>query len=190
MRAPVLALMLAVVSSTAMAQSVQDQINAVDAVQERRRQAEDAALAAQQAAQAGQLEETRREHQRQEGVTRNRMEAVAVKERVRQASADADKQRDQGYEDKLRALEIEERTLRLQADRGVVARENEYIDRDLQQRAAETDITKSRADVVRSEADANRSISTGIKTYLDHAATPQRGRYKPETYETAAEPMH
>ena len=72
----------------------------------------------------------------------------------------ADKLRDQNYEDQLRALEIEQKKLDLQSEQAKVARSNEYIDQDLKSEAAKTDF-------VQSQADANRNVSSGIKTLLE-----------------------
>jgi hypothetical protein len=63
-------------------------------------------------------------------------------------------------EDEAHALEIEERKLRLQTLKAKADRSNDYIDAELRSSAA-------KADVVQSEADANRNISSGTKALLE-----------------------
>lgn len=70
-----------------------------------------------------------------------------------------DKSRDQAFEDQLRLLEIEERKSELEAKKARVARANDFIDHELKRYNAETD-------VVQSEADATRNVSSGTKDML------------------------
>lgn len=132
---------------------LQSQIDAVYNAQERNRRAEQAAWEAQQ-------EAIRRETARQNAIARGRAEAAAAAQRAQQAAIEADKKRNESYEDQLRDLNIQRQKLQLQAEKARADRENEFIDQDLQRRAASTD-------VVRSEADANRNVSSGVKNYLD-----------------------
>lgn len=60
--------------------------------------------------------------------------------------------REESFEDELRALELEERRLALQAKKAKVVRANDYIDAELRDSAARTD-------VIQSEADATRNVS-------------------------------
>ena len=102
-----------------MAQSLQDQINAVDA-----------AVTEQQAGEA-------KEHKRQ------------------QANLAAQRAAREQRENKLRDMQVESMSLDLDAKRARVKRSNEFVDQELKRQAAETD-------VIQSEADANRNISSGI----------------------------
>lgn len=68
--------------------------------------------------------------------------------------------RAEAREDEAHALAIEERKLRLQTLKAKADRSNEYIDAELRSSAA-------KADVVQSEADANRNISSGAKALLE-----------------------
>jgi lipid II:glycine glycyltransferase (peptidoglycan interpeptide bridge formation enzyme) len=79
-----------------------------------------------------------------------------------EATAEADKKRDQTYEDQLRALDVQEKMLELKAKQAKVARANDYIDQDLNRSRAETDEIQSRAD-------AARNISSGEKSFLNQA---------------------
>jgi len=68
--------------------------------------------------------------------------------------------REEGFEDELRALELEERRLALQAKRARTARANDYIDAELRDSAARTD-------VIQSEADSARNVTSGAKSLLE-----------------------
>jgi hypothetical protein len=59
-------------------------------------------------------------------------------------------------------LDIQEKMLQLKADQAKVARANDYIDQDLNRSRAETD-------VIQSQADATRNISSGEKSFLNQA---------------------
>ena len=72
--------------------------------------------------------------------------------------------RAEAREDEAHALAIEERKLRLQTLKAKADRSNDYIDAELRSRAA-------KADVVQSEADANRNISSGTKALLEDTGT-------------------
>jgi DNA-binding helix-hairpin-helix protein with protein kinase domain len=151
--------------------SLTDQINAVDAAQKRREDDERAAQAAQRAAQ--QTYERRLAEQRRASAaaeaSRRAEEAQAQKQREdaawaeqqrKEAEALSDKQREQQYQDQLRALDLEEKTLRIEAQKARVARTNEYIDQELKEKSARTD-------VIQSTADSSRNISSGAKTFLE-----------------------
>ncbi|KJZ45843.1 MULTISPECIES: DUF5384 family protein [Pseudomonas] len=68
--------------------------------------------------------------------------------------------REEGFEDELRALDLEERRLALQAKRARTARANDYIDAELRDSAARTD-------VIQSEADSARNVTSGAKSLLE-----------------------
>jgi hypothetical protein len=77
--------------------------------------------------------------------------------------------REEGYEDELRALELEERRLALQAKRARTARANDYIDAELRDSAARTD-------VIQSEADSARNVTSGTKSLLEDAGKAEVNR--------------
>jgi hypothetical protein len=68
--------------------------------------------------------------------------------------------RAEAREDEAHALDIEERKLKLQTLKAKADRSNDYIDAELRSSAA-------KADVVQSEADANRTISSGTRALLE-----------------------
>jgi hypothetical protein len=136
---------------------LQDQINAVGAVQDRE--------------EARRMEWLREQAARQERAAAQQRAAQVARERARAAAAQAahdealaDKRRDQQFEDRMRELEIREKELELKKLEARAKREDEFIDRDLAHQRAETD-------VVQSQADANREVSSGVKTYLQQSGT-------------------
>jgi hypothetical protein len=80
----------------------------------------------------------------------------------RYAAARADRLREQSYTDRLRSIQIQEEQTQLEMDKARAARANAYVDQELSRDKAETD-------VIQSNADANRSVSAGIKTYLGNS---------------------
>ena len=143
-------------------QSLQDQINAVDQAQQQQEGRQRAAYDAQQA-------ELRRERQEQLAAERGRIAAAAAVQKQRDEAALADKQRNQAYDDQLRELNIERQKAVLSALKARADRENDYINADLARQSAQTDVVKSEAERTRSEADANRNVSSGVKNYLDQS---------------------
>ena len=150
----VVALLFITVSATA--QTLTDQINAVDAAQQQNAAVQQQRAAEEQAVVDAKQAELRRAIQQQNA-------AAATKQKQKAEAAEADKKRDQSYEDQLRDLEVQRQALELQAGKNYVNRQNDYIDQELQKNAAETDVIKS-------EAEANRNISSGAKTYLENSA--------------------
>jgi hypothetical protein len=150
------------IPSGAFAQTLQDQINSVYQAQQQEEARQRAAYDAQQA-------ELRRERQGQISAERARIAAAAALQKQRADEAQADKQRNQAYDDQLRELNLERQKTALEAEKARAARENDYINADLAHRSAETDVVKSEADRTRSEADANRNVSAGMKNYLDQS---------------------
>ena len=139
------------------AQTLQQQIDSVYAVQEQQDAARRSAWDARQAALRAQQ---RQEH----AAERAQQEASAARQRARNAAIAAEQARNTSYEDKLRAQELEMRSLALKAEQTRIGRENDYIDAELARRKAETD-------VVQSNADANRELASGLKTYLGKPTT-------------------
>ncbi|WP_428395959.1 DUF5384 family protein [Lichenicoccus sp.] len=78
-------------------------------------------------------------------------------------------------------MEIQQETLHLQAEKNLVARENEYIDRDLAQKSADTDVT-------RSLADSNRNLSLGMKTLLEKTGDAEVTQAAQPSVRTSAPP--
>ena len=119
--------------TTASAQNVTDQIDAVYRAQQREQLRQDQyqrALADQQARMAVQRQ--------------------------------AERNRDRLYQDQLRTMELEQRRLQVQRLRAQTAREGDFIDRELKRIDAETEMLKS-------QADSNRNVSEGTKSYLTKA---------------------
>jgi hypothetical protein len=85
---------------------------------------------------------------------------AAAKRQVQEAENQRVRSREESFEDELRALELEERRLELQAKRARTARANDYIDAELRESAAKTD-------VIQSDADASRNLSSGTKALLE-----------------------
>jgi type II secretory pathway pseudopilin PulG len=134
-------------------QSLHDQINAVDDVQE---QSEADARAAQDLRQR----QWDAQQQAASAVAQQRRAAIEDMQRQKQAEAASDKKRDEEYEDKLRAIDLQEKTLQIEAQKARVVRSNDYIDQELKEKAAETDVIKSKAD-------STRNISEGTKSLLE-----------------------
>ena len=155
----------------ALAQSLSDQINAVAAAEDQEKAAEQAAIAAQQQQQRrvdarhdNEIRQAKREqqalHAQAAAAARAREEELVDEARVKTTEAAADKKRDQTYDDKLREIDLEEKLASLQADKARAARANDFIDRELAQKSAETDVTKS-------QADATRNVTSGEKALLE-----------------------
>lgn len=133
--------------------SLNDQINAVSAVQDQNE-------AAQEAAQQQQARRWEEQQKAAQAVAAQRQAAARAYQQQKEAEALAEKKRDQDYQDKLRDLDIQAKTLDVAAEKARVARSNEYIDEELKEKAAQTDVIKSKAD-------STRDISEGTKTLLE-----------------------
>jgi hypothetical protein len=94
---------------------------------------------------------------------------AAAKRQVQEAENQRVRSREESFEDELRALELEERRLELQAKRARTARANDYIDAELRESAAKTD-------VIQSDADASRNLSTGTKALLEDSGKAEVNR--------------
>ena len=77
--------------------------------------------------------------------------------------------REEGFEDEVRAMDLEERRLALQAKRARAARTNDYIDAELRDSAARTD-------VIQSEADSARNVTSGAKSLLEDTGKAEVNR--------------
>lgn len=124
------------------------------------KQREDAAAAVQKQHEETAAATQQRREQAAAVAQQKREEMALTEQKKKEEEIIADKRRQQEYEDKLRDLEIQQRTVAVQADKAKLARVNEYIDQDLKAKAAITD-------VVQSDADATRNISAGTKTLLE-----------------------
>jgi membrane protein involved in colicin uptake len=136
MKKTICTLLIAFASPASFSQSLQDQISAVN-----------------NAFQANQ----NAEQQRQNDIKRQAAEAQAKRDAqaAEQAKIAArERARNQAYEDEQRLLNLEERRAQVAASKAQAKRANDYIDADLKKKNAQ-------ADLVQSEADANRNISKG-----------------------------
>ena len=77
--------------------------------------------------------------------------------------------REEVFEDEQRALDLEERRLAIQAKRARAARTNDYIDAELRNDAARTD-------VIQAEADSARNMTSGAKSLLEDAGKAEVNR--------------
>jgi len=121
-----------------------------------------------QAAAAQQRAESRDAAARQQRAAAQRAAAqqAAVRQQAQAVENKRVQTREEGFEDELRALELEERRLNLQAKKAKVARSNDYIDAELRDSAARTD-------VIQSNADSARNVTSGAKSLLEDAGTAE-----------------
>ena len=117
--------------TTASAQNVTDQIDAVYRAQQR-------------------------EQLRQEQYQR----ALADQQARMAAQRHAERNRDRLYQDQLRTMELEQRRLQVQRLRAQTAREGDFIDRELKRIDAETEMLKSLADSNRNVSEGTKSYLT------------------------------
>lgn len=149
-------LMLCLVSTvfSSFAASVQDQISAIAAAES----------AAKAEAKQRQDAEGDKWQQQQKTEQARRAKAAAAKKAERErtlAEKKADKKRDQDFVDQLRQLEIQRQKLAIERESARMKRENEFIDQELNQ-------SKATTDVIQPHADANH-LSEGDKS-LESAA--------------------
>ncbi|HCR85795.1 MAG TPA: hypothetical protein DIV86_03870 [Alphaproteobacteria bacterium] len=138
MRYIVLTLTLGLISTSAYSQSLADQINAVDKSYQHEQSSAEAA------------------NRKAIAAERARKVEAQAREAAKQKAQDKLLKRDLSYEDELRKVELENLKLELQARRTRVERSNEFIDQELKEQAAGTDLIQSNADAV-------RNISDGVK---------------------------
>ena len=133
-------------------------------IEQQTKQAEAAAEAErlrQAAAERSREEARSAADRRQRAVAQQAAQQRALEQRKTQETEHKRVQtREEGFEDELRALELEERRLALQAKRARTARANDYIDAELRDSAARTD-------VIQSEADSARNVTSGAKSLLE-----------------------
>lgn len=150
-------------SSSCFASTLQDQLSAVAQAEQQGRTAERQQFDTQKE-QQDQKERLERQRRVNEIASANKKATIAAAERKSQrekieVEANADKKRDQGYDDELRSLEIQKQKLALAREDARTKRENDYIDQELKNQAAHTD-------VIQSNADSNRNISEGGKDLM------------------------
>lgn len=100
---------------------------------------------------------------------------IAAAQRAKQAAAQAaarqakenerlaDKARDQNYEDELRALALEEKRMELAHKKAMLEAQSKAADKYVEQ---DLNVRKAAADVIQSQADANRNVTEGIRDNL------------------------
>lgn len=152
-----------------------NQFNQLHQIEQRTKQAEATAeaerireAAAAQAKEAAREEAVRRQRAAAQQVAQKRADE---KKAIQEAEQKRVRSREESFEDELRALELEERRLELQAKRARSARANDYIDAELRQQAAQTD-------VIQSEADSARNLTSGAKALLEDAGEAEVNRSK------------
>lgn len=102
--------------------------------------------------------------------------AAAAAAKVRQAKENerlADKARDQGYEDELRALAIEEKRMELAHKKAMLEAQSKAADKYVEQ---DLNVRKAATDVIQSQADANRNITKGIQNNLESQGKAEEKR--------------
>lgn len=160
--------------STAHANTLQDQLSAIAQAESEGKARQDAKVAAEKAAREKALLEEKLKRERTiAAAERKRAQQIASAEKRRaqqQAESKAireaaekerlqDKGRDQSYEDQLRELQLAKMKLELESQSKRVKREDDFIDAELKRENARTD-------VIQSDADSNRAISTGAKELM------------------------
>lgn len=148
-------------TGSAFAASPFDQLDQVQTKNEIAKSAADAESA--RIAEAKQAEAQAREHEqkrKQAAANQNANRKAAEAANARNAEIQRKRTRDEQFEDEARALALEEKKLDLEAKKAKVARSNDYIDAELKAEAAKTD-------VIQSEADATRDVSSGTKAILE-----------------------
>ncbi|PHM58958.1 DUF5384 family protein [Xenorhabdus sp. KK7.4] len=151
-------------STPVFASSLQDQLSAIAQAEnegkaEEQKQQTERQIQREKAAKVERERKQREAAARAEKIRKQEATREAEKQRVL-AEVKADKKRDQDYEDELRKLEIEMKKLEIEKRSARVKRENEFIDQELKTQAAQTD-------VIQSEADVNRNLSSGAKSLLE-----------------------
>ncbi|PSJ46801.1 hypothetical protein C7H85_08450 [Zobellella endophytica] len=170
LQTPLLA--IALLSTPYLAEAQFDKLHQIEQQQKR-----DAAAA--EAEQRRQLAAEKARKEAREDALRRQRAAAEQKAREQQLALSKEKEeearrlqkRDESFEDELRALELEERKLILQAKKARVTRADEFIDAELREQAAKTD-------VIQSEADSARDLSSGTKAFLEGHGEAEVNRSK------------
>lgn len=176
-----LCLVLALVAGPIMAQNQFEQLHEIEvqqkqfeaAQQEKQRQL----VAAQQAQEKRAYEAERARQQAQQQTYQRQQQAAAQKANEQAQAARAAQQaeqrhlqdRSERFEDEDRALALEERRIKLDAMKARAARTNDFVDAELKDSAA-------RSDVIQSQADATRNISSGAKSLMESTGDAEVNR--------------
>lgn len=188
-------------SSNGFSQSLEDQINAIHNAQEgikqtkirqeqelrereeqRRRDAErEATIRRLQAQREEEKREAKREAARKEAQREaEKKEALLRAEKLQeQQKQEKQQERDALYQEQLRNIEIEKLKLDVENKKAEVKRADDFIDQKLHKMSAETD-------VIQSDADTNRIISTGQQKLLENSSVTIGTPYIKEMKENAA----
>lgn len=168
----ILTSLLSLLAAPVLAQSQFDQLHQIE-LQQEQADASARAEALRKAEAARARQEANEEAYRRKKLAADqsaRQQALALS-KVREAENKRLRSREEQFEDEDRELELEERRLKLQALKAKAARSNEYIDAELRESAARTD-------VVQSEADAARNVSSGAKSLLEDTGEAEVNRSK------------
>lgn len=119
----------------------------------------------------------------QQSIDRKEQESIAAKkkrDKVRQETKkaaakqsevnrriDEDRAQKKSQQARLFELEIQAKQIELQSAKARANRTDDFIDSELARDSAMTAQEIARADAIQSEADANRNISSGVKTLLE-----------------------
>lgn len=172
MKPTYLALALCVLSLPVAAQSPFDQLHQVEQQQQQAEAARQAELQRQYETERARQAAQAAEYQRKKLAAEQQAQARRQAERKEQQAENKRLQeRSERLEDEDRALALEERRLKLEAMKARAARTNDYIDAELRESAAKTD-------VIQSEADATRNISSGAKSMMEDTGEAQVNRSK------------
>ncbi|MGL5013963.1 MAG: DUF5384 family protein [Bacteroidales bacterium] len=151
-----------------------NQLATIERETKAREQAEKEAKARQEAAQkAAQQREANRRYANQQAANKAKAEADNKRRAEAKAEADADKSRDQHYEDQLRDMQMEAIRIELDKKKARAARENDVIDAELKAAGAMTDVIQSEADAKRTKADAQKVDAEGRKSYLNQKGSAE-----------------
>lgn len=160
MKYSIVLLLTIALANPAFAQGPFDQVHQIEAQQKQAVAAERAERDRQNAL----LDERRAaewaaERKAQRTAQQNSQRRAAEANKVRNIEQQRLRSRSEKIEDEANALELEERKLKLQTLKAKAARTDDYIDAELKERAAKTD-------VIQSNADATRDVSSGTRSLL------------------------
>jgi hypothetical protein len=163
MKKIILSVILFTASASSLADSLQNQISAVAQAQQQGVNEENRERDAQQAILDREAQQESQKRAYAAALAERKAKAIAAERKMRrekiEMEAANDKKRDELYEDELRNLEIQKQKLAVAKEDARVKRENEYIDQELKNQAAHTDL-------IQSNADSNRNLSEGGKDLM------------------------
>ena len=102
---------------------------------------------------------------------RNKAKATALAlEKTKKEEVLRDKERNQGYEDQLRTLELEEKKAELEMKKSMLQakskKSDDFIDKELKSVDQDINEKKAQNDLIQSKADATRNYSEGAKEMM------------------------